>query len=81
MSESPTPNDAPTFTVADDFDATIAQLVAETPTLDELLAELTCDLPSLDALLEQITADQPNLDELLSDLEATSTGSFGFIGP
>lgn len=81
MSESPTPNDAPIFTVADDLDAAIAELIAETPTLDTLLDELTCDLPSLDALLDQIAEGTPSLDELIADLETTSTGGFGFIGP
>ncbi len=70
MSESQTPNDPPIFTVADDFDAVLAQLIAETPTTDELLDELTRDLPSLDVLLEQITAGTPSLDELLAELES-----------
>ncbi len=71
MSEPQTPNDPPTFTVADDFDAVLAQLIAETPTTDELLDELTRDLPDLDALLEQITAGTPSLDEFIADLETT----------
>jgi dihydroorotase len=71
MSEPPTPNDPPIFTVADDFDAAIAQLIAETPTLDTLLDELTRDLPDLDVLLEQITAGTPSLDEFIADLETT----------
>jgi hypothetical protein len=57
MSESPTPSDAPIFTVADDFDALLEQLVAATPSLDALLDELTCDLPS-------------SLDEIIADLES-----------
>ncbi len=72
MSEPPTPNDPPIFTVADDFDAVLAQLIAELPTTDELLDELTCDLPSLDVLLEQITAGTPSLDEFIAELESTS---------
>jgi hypothetical protein len=72
MSEPQTPSDAPTFTVAHDLDAAIAQLVDELPTTDELLDELACDLPSLDVLLEQITAGTPSLDEFIADLETTS---------
>ncbi len=71
MSEPPTPNDPPIFTVADDFDAVLEQLIAETPTLDEILDEITCDLPSLDVLLEQIVAGTPSLDEFIADLETT----------